>query len=346
MLGAWNKMNAPRMEAVGGNTYELHLSIPVPIEHDELLFQYKYFMRDAHGGRTWEVGPNRTALVKKATENCFLLHDRWDSIRVEFSIYYPGKEDQVMHITGDPPQIGAWYKPGPTKMHLGPIQQLETDVMGRKWTLTTWMPSDQKSFSYRYILIDGKTKTELWEREPNRRADIDEDKPPVNSVVVCRDVNFVSEMLFDQVPPNMFIGPYPQTVSDIDAMATGGVTGVFNVQTDEDFKHRGIQWDKLMRRYDEHKIKVVRYPIRDFDRDSLRAHLRGATHALDDLLKEGKHVYIHCTAGMGRAPACAVAYLCWVKNMQLEQAVAHVKKHRKVAVPNVPVLEAALKERY
>lgn len=231
-------------------------------------------------------------------------------------------------------------------MQLGPVEMLETDVKGRKWHLSVWVKPDVQPFSYRYILVDTVSKHELWEREPNRRAQFDADEAAVNSERILRDVNFVSDLMFDLVPPNMFIGPYPQSLDDIEKMARAGVTAVFNLQTDEDFEHRAIQWSLLLERYKHHDIKVVRFQIRDFDRDSLREKLNGATHALDVLLKEGRKVYIHCTAGMGRAPACAVAYLCWVKGMGLEDAVAHVKKYRKVAVPNVPVLREVLKHPY
>lgn len=350
-LGSWNKMHSPLMLPVPkeDGIYEVAMKLPRDVEHEE--FEYKYFTRRGDGTRRWEGGENRVARPfdkgapqERDADEAVLWDDRWEKIRVEFSIYYPTKENQVMHITGDPPQIGAWYKPGPTRMELGPMQLLETDVKGRKWYLSVWTDPKLKQFSYRYIVVNQKTKQELWEREPNRRATFDVDKPVVNSVRILRDLNFVSDMLFDEVPPNMFIGPYPQTAADVDAMAKGGVTGVFNVQTDEDFKHRAIQWDVLMERYNAHEIQVVRHPIRDFDRVSLRQHLLAATHDLDKMMRAGKKVYIHCTAGMGRAPAVAVAWLCWVKNMELTEAVAFVKKHRKVAVPNVPVLEEALKD--
>lgn len=354
-LGGWDKMHAPFLSAEKEiDFYQAVMLLPEDEQHSR--FEYKYFTRRGDGTRRWEAGPNRVAapFVEKVGKvgadgeagPVVVWDDRWEKVRVEFSIYYPADAAQIMHITGDPPSIGAWFRPGPTAMSLGPVEKLETEVQGRKWRLVVWMPVEQKSFSYRYILIDRKSGQELWEREPNRRAEFDDGAVVENCVHMLKDVNFVSKMLFDYVPPDMFIGPYPQTSVDVDALAHAGVTAVFNVQTDEDFKHRGIQWDVLMRRYRHHGIKVVRHPIRDFDRDSLRAHLHAATHALDQLLASGKKVYIHCTAGMGRAPACAVSYLCWVKNMTLVDAVAHVKKHRKVAVPNVPVLEHALKEPY
>lgn len=329
-------MNAPRM-IPSNNHYTLTLDIT-----ESANFEYKYFLRRNDASRRWEAGPNRVA----EPDHSLVLDDRWESVRITFSIYYPPKPHQVMHITGDLPEIGAWHKPGPTVMSLGPVQKLETDVMGRKWMLSIWVPPTTKPFSYRYILVDKATGHELWEREPNRRAELDPDEPLMNSYLECRDVNFVSDFLFDPVPHNMFLGPYPQTVSDVDAMADAGVTGVFNVQTDEDFQHRGIQWDIIKARYKKHGIKPLRFPIRDFDRNSLRAKLRAAAHALQGLLDEDRKVYIHCTAGMGRAPACAVAYLCWVKKMELDDAVAMVKKHHPVSVPNVPVLKEALKETY
>lgn len=350
-LGEWNKMHSPCLELVGRDIYEVRMQVLKDSVHAE--FEYKYFTRRQDGTRRWEGGENRLArpfdydrAIDTGVTDKVVWDDRWEKVRVEFSIYLPTKKNEVMHITGDMLEIGAWFKPGATPMALGPLQMLETDVKGRKWSLDVWVDPAQESFNYRYIVVNTESKFELWEREPNRRGEFDVEEPVVNSARVYKDLNFVSAMKFDAVPPNMFIGPYPQSEEDIDTMAEGGVTGVFNVQTDEDFKHRGIQWDLLMRRYDKHGMTVVRYPIRDFDRDSLRDKLWGATHALDDMLKRGLKVYIHCTAGMGRAPACAVAYLCWVKKMQLLDAVKHVKTHRTVAVPNVPVLEIALKKIY
>ncbi|CAN8067535.1 unnamed protein product [Agarophyton chilense] len=331
------------MTAVGDDVFELVMRLPHPRLSDS--FEYKFFTRRADGGRRWEQGPNRVACP--AEKPLPLVWDqRWDKVHILFSIYYPAPEEAIMHVTGDLPQIGAWFKPGPTPMQLGPLQMLETDVKGRKWILSVWLAPDVSSFSYRYILVNTNTKHELWEREPNRRALFEPAKPLVNGERVLRDVNFVADLLFDEVPPNMFIGPYPQSAEDIEKMARAGVTAVFNVQTDEDFEHRAIQWPLLLEQYAQHDIKVVRHQIRDFDRDSLRARLKSATRALERLINDGKKVYIHCTAGMGRAPACAVAYLCWVKDMELDDAVAFVKKHRTVAVPNVPVLRDALKEPY
>ncbi len=46
-------------------------------------------------------------------------------------------------------------------------------------------------------------------------------------------------------------------------------------------------------------------------------------------------VYVHCTAGMGRAPACVLVYLCLFKGMEPGEADLYVKSYRSVSVPNM-----------
>lgn len=56
----------------------------------------------------------------------------------------------------------------------------------------------------------------------------------------------------------------------------------------------------------------------DFDPDSLRTQLPKAVSALEWAISQGNgRVYVHCTAGLGRAPAVAIAYMFWFKNMDV-----------------------------
>ena len=61
---------------------------------------------------------------------------------------------------------------------------------------------------------------------------------------------------------------------------------------------------------------------RDFDPNSLRNVLPEAVKALHEELKKGQSVYVHCTAGLGRAPAVCIAYLYWFQDFQLENVRA------------------------
>jgi protein-tyrosine phosphatase len=60
-------------------------------------------------------------------------------------------------------------------------------------------------------------------------------------------------------------------------------------------------------------IEHVRMPIRDFDPFSLRTNLPATVKRLCEAQRaNGGTAYVHCTAGLGRAPGVALAYMWWV----------------------------------
>lgn len=118
---------------------------------------------------------------------------------------------------------------------------------------------------YKYTIFDSSKQVAIWEREPSRELKI---QPPeayrsykedmnltlgpsaqsslseaavlewkntndvflVNGHIEKSDANFVGDLSFQSIgEENIFIGPYPMTEDDIEAMASRGVTGVFNV---------------------------------------------------------------------------------------------------------------------
>ena len=61
---------------------------------------------------------------------------------------------------------------------------------------------------------------------------------------------------------------------------------------------------------------------------------------LNDMINnKGLQVYVHCTAGMGRAPACVLVYLCLFKKVDcwndIRAVDLFVKSYRKVSTPNL-----------
>lgn len=55
---------------------------------------------------------------------------------------------------------------------------------------------------------------------------------------------------------------------------------------------------------------------------------------LDQLMKDGEKVYVHCKHGHGRAPTLVAAYLTLYKRMSVEEAIRFIKKYRPTAHPN------------
>jgi protein-tyrosine phosphatase len=112
------------------------------------------------------------------------------------------------------------------------------------------------------------------------------------------------------------------------------------VQTDGDMDHRGVNWTLMLERYKKAGIHPVHFPIHDFNENDLTSKLFDAACKIHDMVdKQGLNVYIHCTAGMGRAPASLLVYLCLFKKVKCWQNPTEVdllvKSFRKVSVPNM-----------
>lgn len=141
---------------------------------------------------------------------------------------------------------------------------------------------------------------------------------------------------FSQILPELFIGSQPRSDIDVGVLNRAGVTAVLNLQSDQDFIDWGIRWDELEEHYQMKGIAVQRLPILDFDVLDLRANLAEAAQILDQLITSHMRTYLHCTAGFGRAPAVAIAYLSWYRGWSLEKAHSHVTERRSCA----PSMEA------
>ena len=91
--------------------------------------------------------------------------------------------------------------------------------------------------------------------------------------------------------------------------------------------------------YKELGIKAVWHPIHDFDAGNLSKEiLPGARKLVEMLDDEDRNVYVHCTAGMGRAPAVVLTYLSCFKGLEPSLADLYVKSYRSVSAPNMGVV--------
>jgi len=129
-------------------------------------------------------------------------------------------------------------------------------------------------------------------------------------------------MKCDCVLPNLFVGPDPRDEADFEQLRSMKITAILSLQTDED-----VRIGDLRSRRSEatkHGLAFHSVPVVDFDRVELRRKLPDCVTVLDNLLKAGQTVYLHCTAGVNRSPTVAVAFLHWKLGWTLDQALAHL----------------------
>ena len=123
----------------------------------------------------------------------------------------------------------------------------------------------------------------------------------------------------------MIVGSQPRSAADVAFLAhENNVRAILNLQQDKDLKHWGVNLGELTHAAYEHGVELIRTPAVDFDPHSLRATLPTAVAALERARRQHGRVYVHCTAGLGRSPAVAIAALYWFTDMDLDTAYMYL----------------------
>ena len=136
----------------------------------------------------------------------------------------------------------------------------------------------------------------------------------------------------------------PVTTEPLPAGGVGYGAAIFAVRREvlvyaaKDGRLHGLNLEAIRNECHNNGISFVRTPIQDGSADAMAERLRLAIADLHSLIAGGKRVYLHCNAGLNRAPTLAIGYLRAHEKMSLDEAVAHVKKHRACG-PFMTILE-------
>ena len=147
---------------------------------------------------------------------------------------------------------------------------------------------------------------------------------------------------FGRIESDIFIGNAPQSSVDVARLKQMKITAVISLQSDHDFKAHRIDWTKLQSAYQYNRIAIERFPIIDFDEADLGNKLAQPVKALHAFLSLGNRVYVHCNAGVCRAPATVLGYLCHYRGMNIEQGLEYIRRNRPQAHPYISAVEKAL----
>ena len=137
-----------------------------------------------------------------------------------------------------------------------------------------------------------------------------------------------------EITPQILIGTCPMTKADLERIvANTGVAAVLSVQHDDCLAYWDIDYAEI-RIHGEHLgLRMRRCPMRDFDIPDQQRNLAQAVRALADLQTNGHRTYVHCTAGLGRAPLTVLSYLVWIEGLLPDEAIDLIHRGRPGAVP-------------
>lgn len=119
-------------------------------------------------------------------------------------------------------------------------------------------------------------------------------------------------LYFTAVADRVRVGTHPASEADVALLAREGVTHIVSLQQAHDGREWGVDAGEVAAAAAALGVRRAATPAKDFCPTSLRAALPHAAAALASALAAGGVAYVHCTAGLGRAPAAAIALLYWV----------------------------------
>jgi protein-tyrosine phosphatase len=130
------------------------------------------------------------------------------------------------------------------------------------------------------------------------------------------------------IRPALLVGEYPAPEDAAWLREAHGITVVVSLQDDADLASKGVVLGALERAYAEQGLAFHRIPVPDGDERNLAARLGDIVRLLSRLVEAGERVYLHCNAGLNRAPTAAIAWLHLHEGLSLTAARDEVKRCR------------------
>lgn len=148
-------------------------------------------------------------------------------------------------------------------------------------------------------------------------------------------------LYYHYIEADLVVGSQPQKPDDIRYLSEEeDVAVILSLQQKKDLEYWNVDGDALLRAADAHGVEYIKVEAVDFDPHSLRGTLPKAVAALERARREHGKAYVHCTAGLGRAPAVAIASLFWNRTMNLDEAYEYLTRIRPCG-PNADAIRAA-----
>ncbi|XP_071738987.1 phosphoglucan phosphatase LSF1, chloroplastic [Rutidosis leptorrhynchoides] len=132
-------------------------------------------------------------------------------------------------------------------------------------------------------------------------------------------------MRYSKITDQMYVGSCIQTTADVETLANvTGITAVLNFQGEVEAENWEIDSKLINESCQKNNILMINYPIREGDSFDMRGKLPFCVGLLLRLLKKNHCVYVTCTNGFDRSPACLIAYLHWMTDTSLHAAYNYV----------------------
>lgn len=135
---------------------------------------------------------------------------------------------------------------------------------------------------------------------------------------------------FGRVTEGLLTGAYPRDAADVAELAAAGVDDVYNLCEDREYGHgeRAAVEAALAAA----GIAERRLPLVDYGNLPAPALARAVTEVCE-ALDAGRHVYLHCRAGMQRSATVAAGVIALREGLPIERALKVLRQRRASSDP-------------
>lgn len=142
---------------------------------------------------------------------------------------------------------------------------------------------------------------------PQRAVEVEDTLPPQSDVI-------------SEIIPNLFIGNMGVSQNHKE-LASRGIRRVINVSTDIPMPFEDM--------------KYLRVPLEDSPKAKINLYFEDTFQFIDEGLKAGEGVLVHCFAGVSRSATIVCAYLMKRYSIPFETAMETLRYRREIVDPNL-----------